>query len=374
MPGAVEAALALLVAAGLYGLDWLSLAPNRLLSGTPASATAALGLAAHGVQLLVLGAAALRRYTPVALLLLAGAFAGALAATGLAAGRMLEDQAPTARVMLGPGFWLALAAMLLLGAALLRQAELWLRLLALAGALAVAGAILASGALEPLSLVHEYRARAGELHAALLRHIVLAALALAIALAGAAPLAWWAFRSRRAEAALGAALGGVQIIPALALFAALIPALSLLLAAIPALRTAGLEAIGATPALIGAAAYAGLPLWRGILAGLAAAPHDVVEVAEAMGMAPPRLLAAVRLPLGVPVFCAALRVAAVQCIALVTLGGLIGAGGLGAVVLEGMAQFATDLILLGALPILALALLADAALRGVEAGLAPWRA
>ena len=51
-----------------------------------------------------------------------------------------------------------------------------------------------------------------------------------------------------------------------------------------------------------------------------------------------------------------------QGIGLVTLGGLIGAGGLGAIVFEGMAQFAADLILLGALPIVALALAADGAL------------
>jgi osmoprotectant transport system permease protein len=63
-------------------------------------------------------------------------------------------------------------------------------------------------------------------------------------------------------------------------------------------------------------------------------------------------------------------VAAVQSIGLMTLGGLIGAGGLGAVVFEGMSQLAADLILLGALPIVALALIADAGLAGLEARLA----
>jgi osmoprotectant transport system permease protein len=54
-------------------------------------------------------------------------------------------------------------------------------------------------------------------------------------------------------------------------------------------------------------------------------------------------------------------VAAVQSIGLATLGGLVGAGGLGAVIFEGMAQFAQDLILLGALPVIGLALATDAA-------------
>jgi len=52
----------------------------------------------------------------------------------------------------------------------------------------------------------------------------------------------------------------------------------------------------------------------------------------------------------------------VQAIGLATLGGLVGAGGLGAIVFEGMAQFSADLILLGALPVVAMALAVDAAL------------
>ena len=68
-----------------------------------------------------------------------------------------------------------------------------------------------------------------------------------------------------------------------------------------------------------------------------------------------------------PILVGALRVAAVQSIGLVTLGGLIGAGGLGAVVFEGMSQFAADLILLGACPIVALALAADAAMAAAVA-------
>ena len=160
----------------------------------------------------------------------------------------------------------------------------------------------------------------------------------------------------------------------LALFGLLIPLLSALLGAAPFLRSAGLEAIGTTPALIAVAVYAALPLWGAVVAGLGAADAAAVAAARAMGMAEARIAAEIRIPLGLPVFAAGLRVAAVQCIGLATLGGLVGAGGLGAVVFEGMAQFAADLILLGALPIVALALLADALLRGLEARAARRRA
>jgi len=161
----------------------------------------------------------------------------------------------------------------------------------------------------------------------------------------------------------------VQVVPALALFGLLIPLLSALLGAAPWLRAAGLEAIGAAPALLAVSAYAALPLWRSVVSGLGAADPAAVAAARAIGMGEGRVAAEVRFPLGLPVFAAGLRVAAVQCIGLATLGGLVGAGGLGAIVFEGMAQFAADLILVGALPIVALALGADALLRGLEARL-----
>lgn len=373
----LEPALALLALLGLYAQGWLAVAPNRLVSGTALGGAATLGWGAHGIALLILGAVALRWWRarlsllPAMLLVLAAALA--LGLTGDAARQLLQDLAPAARAMLGFGFWIAIAALLVLLAEVLRAAPAWLRVAAPLLLLGIAAAIAWLGLLDRLSLVVEYQARAEALQAALLRHLALAGAALGIALALGIPLGWWAFRSPRAEAALGTALNAVQIVPALALFGALIPLLAALLRAVPALRGIGIEAIGAAPTLIGTAAYAGLPLWRGILAGLAAAPREVVGVAEAMGMGEGRVTRAVRLPLGLPLFLAALRVAAVQCIGLVALGGLIGAGGLGALVLEGMAQFATDLILLGALPIVALALLADGALRLLEGRLAPWR-
>ena len=85
-----------------------------------------------------------------------------------------------------------------------------------------------------------------------------------------------------------------------------------------------------------------------------------------MGMTEARIAWEIRIPLGLSLVIAGFRTAVVQSIGLTTLAGLIGAGGLGAVVFEGMAQFASDLILLGALPIVALALFADMLLRAFE--------
>jgi osmoprotectant transport system permease protein len=232
----------------------------------------------------------------------------------------------------------------------------------------------ALGVFDRLSLMVEWRARHGAIQAALMQHVALAMAALALALLVAVPLGILAFRSPRADAVIGAGLNAFQVVPAIALFGLLIPLLAALLSGLPALRSMGLGAIGATPALIGVAIYVALPLTRGVAGGLRAADPAAVEAARAMGMTQARITREVRLPLGLPVLAAAIRVAAVQSIGLVTLGGLIGAGGLGAVVFEGMSQLAADLILLGALPIVALALLADAFLSGLETRLARRRA
>jgi osmoprotectant transport system permease protein len=360
----------LAVASLLLPLPWLAVAPNRLLPGEAVTAATALGWMALPPCLLF-GLAALRRLPPIL------AAAAALAAlllmlfvTGLAASQRLQGLSPAARAGLGIGVWLALVAGLLLAALRLRDVVLRDGLLLGLGMLAALAAAASAGTFDALSLVVEYRNRAEAVQAALLRHLALAASALLLALLVAVPLAWAGFRRPRLAGPVGAAFAGVQVVPGLALFALLIPFLAALLNALPFLRDLGLAAIGPAPAVIATAAYLTLPLWRGLSAGLAAADPAAVAAAQALGMSEARITREVRLPLALPVFAAGLRVALVQAIGLVTLGGLVGAGGLGALVFEGLAQFATDLMLLGAIPIVLLALLADALARAAETRLA----
>jgi osmoprotectant transport system permease protein len=361
---ALPAALALL--ALLLPLPWLAIAPNRLLPGQAVAALDALGWTVPAAALLV--AVALPRRTPPAVASFCALAAALLlmGSTGQQAGRALADLSPSARAGLGIGFWLALAGTSGLAAARGAALAPWGRAALAAGGLAGLLILLAGGMLEPLSLMVEYRNRAEAVQAALLRHLALAGAALGIALLVAAPLAWAAFRVPRLAGPLGALFSGVQVIPGIALFALLIPLLAALLGAFPALRALGLGAIGPAPAVLATAAYLTLPLWRSLAGGLAAADPAAVAAAHAMGMGEARITREVRLPLALPVFAAGLRVALVQAIGLVTLGGLVGAGGLGALVFEGLAQFATDLMLLGALPIVALALVADGLARVAE--------
>jgi osmoprotectant transport system permease protein len=357
--------LALVVLGGLL-LPWLTVAPNRLLPGIPLGGFSAVGWAGFAALAALLLAVPPRVPPFLAAVLALAAALLLLWGTGQAAGRALEGMAPAARAGLGGGFWTAMVAAFALAAA--RAAALPFPGRALLALLGLGGLALLwlGGVFEPLSLMVEYRARQDAVQAALLRHLALAGGALLLALLVAVPLAWAGFRRPAAAGPVGAVLGAVQVVPALALFAALIPLLAALLALLPALRGLGLGAIGPAPAVIATAGYLALPLWRAVLGGLTSADPAAVAAARAMGMTEGGITREVRLPLALPVFAGGLRVAVVQAIGLVTLGGLVGAGGLGALVFEGLAQFATDLMLLGALPIVLLALMADALTRSVE--------
>ncbi|ACL55071.1 ABC transporter permease [Methylobacterium nodulans] len=359
-------AAAATAAAALAGLPLLTLAPNRLVPGAPVGA----GWAGAGAALLGLLAAGLLSGTRRrdALLALAAALTGlAVLGLGIGAGAagLLAGQPPAARASLGAGAWIAgLALALIAGEAVRATALQAAGLLTLAISVLAGGIAVHSGLFDSLSLVVEYRARAGAVNAAILQHLALAAGALALAVAASVPLALLSLRRGFAARLIDTALNGVQVVPALALFAALVSLLSGLLARLPGLRELGLGAIGPTPAVIGTAAYLALPLVRSLAAGLAATDPTVVETARALGLTPWQVLLRVRLPLGAPILLGGLRVAAVQSIGLTTLGGLVGAGGLGAVVFDGMAQFAPDLIVLGAVPVIALSLAVD---RGLAA-------
>lgn len=216
---------------------------------------------------------------------------------------------------------------------------------------------------DSLSLAREMAGRAADLRGAVAGHLGLSLASLLLALLVAVPLSAFAFVRPRLEGAFLAAASGIQVVPSIALFGLLIAPLAALATAFPALRAMGLGGIGPAPAVIGIAAYLVLPLAGGILSGLRVAPDDLLEAARGQGLSPRGVLLWVRLPLGAGVMLGALRLASVQAVGLSTLAALVGGGGLGTLVFQGIGQLATDLILLGVFPILALSL-------GVDAGLA----
>ncbi|WP_238180497.1 ABC transporter permease [Methylobacterium haplocladii] len=351
------------------GLPLLQIAANRLVVGTPVSAVAALGSRGWLVVGLCLLGGLLQgagRSRVVAFAALA-AFSAALmllaAGLGAAAADLVAGQPPAARARLASGSWVGLLLLSGLVAAAAARVRMpgsgWLTLAAL-----MAGFVLlyASGAFDGLSLAMEYRARAGSVRAAVIQHLILSATAVALSALGCVLLYAW----RPGRGAVEIAVNGLQVVPAVALLGGLVALTSGLLTAFPAMRSAGLSALGPGPAILAVAAYLLLPLWRGLEGALRAPDPATIDAARAIGLTSHQTLRDVRLPLGAPILVGALRVASVQSIGLATLGALVGAGGLGGIVFDGMSQFAPDLILLGALPVIGISLIVERALSLLE--------
>jgi osmoprotectant transport system permease protein len=156
-----------------------------------------------------------------------------------------------------------------------------------------------------------------------------------------------------------AVLNILQTIPSIALFGLLIAPLSALVAVVPPLAEYGVGGIGVTPAIIALVLYALLPVVRNTSVGLAGVNSAAIDAGRGMGMSPGQIFREIELPLAVPVLLTGLRIVTVQAIGLAVVAALIGAGGLGTFVFEGLGQYAVDLVLLGALPAIFLALGAD---------------
>ncbi|MAD36766.1 MAG: ABC transporter permease [Tistrella sp.] len=373
------AVLVMAMAAATAFAGFVTIAPNRILSGRAVAAVDALPGAEFAILVLILaglGATALIRPGRGADLIaaaLAGLlFFGLLFAAGDIATGVLAERGTAARTSFGAGFWILAAAALLVlidAVARLRPGPV-LGPLGVVVLLGLIWAVVASGRLDDLSLMREYMARRDRFGVEILRHLQLVALALAIALPSGAALGLWA-RARRGTAPLiFGVLNLLQTVPSIALFALLIGPLTSLATAVPALKAAGVSGIGVAPAVIALALYALLPTARGVVAGFASVPEAAIEAARGMGLSDRQILVQVSLPLALPVLLAGLRIVLVQTIGLAVVAALIGAGGLGAFVFQGLGQTATDLVLLGALTAIALALAADVVLRAASAWLA----
>ncbi|EEQ3767164.1 ATP-binding cassette domain-containing protein [Escherichia coli] len=167
----------------------------------------------------------------------------------------------------------------------------------------------------------------------------------------------WCYFSTARQGAIFSLLNVIQTVPSVALFGLLIAPLAALVTAFPWLGKLGIAGTGMTPALIALVLYALLPLVRGVVVGLNQIPRDVLESARAMGMSGAQRFLHVQLPLALPVFLRSLRVVMVQTVGMAVIAALIGAGGFGALVFQGLLSSAIDLVLLGVIPVIVLAVL-----------------
>ena len=355
---------------------FVSYAPNRLLSGQPITLwEAASGSAVTGIGLLGAMLVAAAFMSPGKTLHYAQAALAAvllllvLAAAGQAASALSFGAKPAVRISLGTAFWiLAASAALAVVDALQRLGAGSVARLLTAGAIVAGGAALAvAGAFDALSIAREYASRQLLFADALSRHVALVAGSVGLAVVIGFPLGVAAARSPRLQSPLFAVLNLLQTIPSIALFGLLIVPLSTLAAAVPQLAAIGIGGIGVAPAIVALVLYALLPVVRNTAVGLAGVDSAVIEAGRGMGLTSQQIFRQVELPLALPVLLAGLRIVTVQAIGLAVVAALIGAGGLGTFVFEGLGQYAVDLVLLGALPAIFLALAADFILQTLSA-------
>jgi osmoprotectant transport system permease protein len=370
MPKLFDRVLLTLSCFGFAGLllgGFLNFAPNRLARGFASAiwqgplvdaAAAIAGLCGLALLSFVPGEK-LRSITTIlaAVLILWGTLAGA----GHLAALLMQAGPPAARASLGPAFWILTGVALLASVDAMQRGGFDYLVRAGIGAAFCAGFFLmaAAGTFDHLSLAREFSNARGIFVTELLRHIGLVGAATVLSLMIGVPLTVLLLRRQSASGFVFASLGIVQTIPSIALFGVLISPMSKLSESLPFLRALGINGTGPAPAIIALTLYSLLPLVRGFYTGFSEVSTDVKEAAAAIGFGARKIFFEVELPLALPALISGLRVVTIQAIGLASVAALIGAGGLGTFIFQGIGQYALDLVLVGALPVILLALLAN---------------
>ena len=353
--------ICVIAALGLF-LPFILFRANRIVPGQARSILESFpGWSGYGIAALLAAAAASTLWRTQGGIRLLVAL---IALLGLAVGLGIATDAATApgdtisRTSPAAGFWLEALAFGLLAADAVTR--LRLRAFARIGLLLVTAAtvavILASGLWDNVSVLREYANRADSFWREAGTHLLLAFGSLVIAAAIGLPLGLLVHPTKRVRAvdpqrpqcrpddALDCPVRACWIAP-----------LAWVAANVPGAAAAGIAGIGAAPAMVALVLYSLMPVVSNTLSGLDGVPAEANEAARGMGMTDGERLVQVQLPLAFPSILAAIRIALVQNIGLATVASLIGGGGFGVFVFQGVGQTAMDLVLLGAVPTVALA-------------------
>ncbi|MGF9565156.1 ABC transporter permease [Neorhizobium sp. JUb45] len=372
----VGVVVALIAAYGLVAPFALFRA-NRIVQGEGRSLLSALppslGMVLMALVIVGIVLALLRLPILVRLVTSFVVLAGLAIAIGGAATFLTPAGNTYARVSPGSGFWMLGAAFALLATDSLARMRptAWLRIAFLAATAAAITLILTSDLWSGLSLMKEYVSRADTFWMEAGRHLTLASGSLAVAALIGIPLGIFCHRAARIRSVILNLLNVVQTIPSIALFGILIGPLSWVAATVPGAADLGIRGIGMAPAFVALFLYSLLPMVANTVGGLASVPRDANDAARGVGMTDRQRLVQVELPLAFPVILTGIRIVLVQNIGLATIAALIGGGGFGVFVFQGLGQTAMDLVLLGAVPTVALAFAAAVILDAVVELTAP---
>ena len=359
--------LAILLVLSGTGLSFVSHAPNRLISGQGISLLSLISGSGWWwlIPILILLTFAFLKQNILlywlTVLLAELLLLGLLLLAGKTAVQLAGGGESLARTSLGGGFWLMSGMSLLIAIDSLSRAivnPVW-RSVANVLLLLPVVILLMMGQLDQLSLMKEYVNRQDVFNDALWQHLQILLATLIPAILLGIPLGLLCFRSHHFQSTIFSTLNIIQTIPSIALFGLLIAPLAGLAAAIPWLAEHGVSGIGLAPAIVALVLYALLPLVRNVVAGLESVPDSVVESARGMGMTRSQLFFRVQIPIAMPLILSGIRIVAVQTVGLAVVAALIGAGGLGAIVFQGLLSSALDLVLLGVIPVIVMAVVVD---------------
>ncbi|WP_192363644.1 ABC transporter permease [Mesorhizobium mediterraneum] len=353
--------IAAIVAYAAFAAPFATFRANRIVPGEARSILEALPAAAGPLLLAIVVAAALIALLKTPLILRLAASVVALAALALligVAGSFLTPEGNTfARISPASGFWLLIFAFTLLLADVLTRLDLspWARVGVLVVAALAVGLLLVSGSWNSLSILKEYANRADSFWAEGSKHVTLALGSLAAAVISGLPLGILCHRVEKLRAGVLNVLNIIQTIPSIALFGLLIAPLGWVATHVPGAAALGIRGIGTAPAFVALFLYSLLPVVANTVVGLAGVPRAANDAARGMGMTDRQRLFGVEFPLAFPVILTGIRIVLVQNIGLATIAALIGGGGFGVFVFQGVGQTAMDLVLLGAVPTVAMA-------------------
>jgi osmoprotectant transport system permease protein len=293
-------------------------------------------------------------------------------ALAVSARNLLSGAAEFSRVSPGPGAWLLLLGGYIVTTAAGREVENPFTRNFLTYFFIIPLVVMtATGVFSNLSVAREYLAKSDRFTTELINHLSLAFSSVGLAAIIGIPLGILAYRKGKTEKPVFFMVNTAQTIPSLALFGLLIAPLSFLSNQFPALKAIGIRGIGTAPALIALTLYALLPITRNTYTSLKVVDSAIIQAGRGMGMGKFRLLFSIEIPLAAPVLLNGLRLAAVQAIGNTAVAALIGAGGLGFFIFQGLGQAAADLILLGTIPVVLLAVLVDRLMQAIIRLLTP---
>lgn len=270
---------------------------------------------------------------------------------------------PGYRFALGSGFWLSGVGFAMLATSGKSRGG---GLLVLAASIAI---VFIGGMSPNLSLYKEYLNRRATFSAEIGNHLKLAFLSAFAAILPGVLLGYLCHANRKARALVLGLINFIQVLPTLSLLGIIMLPLTSLARKFPLLQELGIRGIGFTPAFIALGLYCLFPITMNTMAGFSNIDQRTLFGASAMGMTPSQVFVKVKLPLAFPVIFSGIRTAITQNVGNATIAGLVGGGGMGTLIFLGLSQAAYDLVLLGSLPVIIMALLLDGALVAAEGGI-----